>query len=70
MKMDEELIKMLKYIRLPGLVANWDHYLGAAGKGNYSHARLLKHIIKKSITSEKRTQKKCGFAAPKYRKSM
>jgi len=43
--MDEELTKMLKYIRLPGLLANWDHYLETANQGNYSHARLLKHII-------------------------
>ena len=44
--MDEELTKMLKHIRLPGLLANWDYYLETANKGNYSHARLLKHIIK------------------------
>ncbi len=44
--MEEELTKMLKYIRSPGLLANWDHYLEIADKGNYSHARLLKHIIK------------------------
>ncbi len=44
--MDEELTKMLKYIRLPGLLANWNHYLEIATKGNYSHARLLTHIIK------------------------
>lgn len=43
--MDEELINKLKTIRLPGLLANWDHYLAMAQKGNYSHVRLLKHII-------------------------
>jgi len=43
--MNEELITQLKAIRLPALLANWDHYLAMAGKGNYSHARLLKHII-------------------------
>jgi hypothetical protein len=30
--MDEELTKMLKYIRLSGLLANWDPYLSAAQK--------------------------------------
>lgn len=43
--MDDELIKMLKYIRLTGLLENWDRYLSTAQKGNYSHVRLLRHII-------------------------
>jgi len=43
--MNEELAAKLKAIRLSGLLANWDHYLAMADKGNYSHARLLKHII-------------------------
>lgn len=43
--MNEELIHQLKTIRLPGLLANWDQYLAMAEKENYSHARLLKHII-------------------------
>jgi len=43
--MDEKLIKMLKYIRLGGLLANWDQYLSVAQKGNYSHVRLLKYIV-------------------------
>jgi DNA replication protein DnaC len=43
--MDEELAKMLKYLRLTGLLTNWDHYLKIASKGNFSHVRLLKYII-------------------------
>ena len=43
--MNEELIQKLKTIHLPGLLANWDQYLLLAQKGNYSHARLLNHII-------------------------
>jgi hypothetical protein len=43
--MDEQLKQMLKYIRLGGLLANWDQYLSAAQKGNYSHARLLKYVV-------------------------
>jgi len=45
MIMNEELIQKLKTIHLPGLLANWDQYLSLAQKGNYSHARLLNHII-------------------------
>ena len=44
--MDEELIKMLKYIKLPGLLANWNHYIQDAGSANHSHTRLLKTIVK------------------------
>jgi DNA replication protein DnaC len=43
--MDEELIKMLRHLRLTGLLNNWDHYLNIASKGSFSHIRLLKYII-------------------------
>jgi DNA replication protein DnaC len=43
--MDEEFIKKLKYLRLGGLLTNWDHYLSVAGKGNFSHVRLLQYVI-------------------------
>lgn len=43
--MDEQLIEMIKYLRLTGLGANWDDYLTIAGKQQFSHARLLKYII-------------------------
>ena len=43
--MDEKLTQMLKYLRLSGLLANWDRYLSIAQKGNYSHARLLEYIV-------------------------
>lgn len=43
--MNEALIQKLKAIHLPGLLANWDQYLLMAQKGNYSHARLLNHIV-------------------------
>ena len=63
--MDEELIKMLKYIRLPGLLANWDHYLEAAGNGNYSHTRLLKHIIKEEYNIRKENSRKMRICRAK-----
>ena len=43
--MDEELFKMLKYLRLTGLSANWDPYLKMAAKRRFSHARLLRHVV-------------------------
>jgi len=45
MIMDEEFVKKLKYLHLAGLIANWDHYLSVAGKGNFSHVRLLQYVI-------------------------
>ncbi len=43
--MNEEIANKLKYLRLGGLLVNWDHYLSTARKGNYSHVRLLEHVI-------------------------
>jgi len=43
--MDESFVETLKYLRLWGLVANWDEYLALAEKGRYSPVRLLQHVL-------------------------
>jgi len=43
--MDEELRKILKYLRLWGLLANWDQLLAEARRGRFSHERLLAHVL-------------------------
>ncbi len=43
--MDEERSKMLKHLRLAGLLANWDQTLALARKRRMSHAALLTHVI-------------------------
>jgi DNA replication protein DnaC len=43
--MDEELRKMLKSLRLSGLLADWDELLAEAQRGRFSHERLLKHVL-------------------------
>ncbi len=63
--MDEELKQMLKYIRLGGLLANWDPYLAAARKGNYSHARLLKYVVEKEYQIKKENSRKMRLARAK-----
>ena len=63
--MNEELTKMLKYIRLSGLIANWDDYLTTANKGNYSHARLLKHIIKEEYNIRRENSRKMRICRAK-----
>jgi DNA replication protein DnaC len=56
--MDEELEKMLKYIRLTGLLAHWDEYLKIAQKQNFSHTRLLKYIIEQEYAIKKENSRK------------
>lgn len=43
--MNDTLAGQLKYLRLPGLLDRWDEYLKAAAGSNFSHARLLTHVI-------------------------
>ena len=43
--MDEELQKILKYLRLGGLLVQWDELLAEARQGRFSHERLLKHVL-------------------------
>lgn len=56
--MDEELIKMLKYIRMSGLVANWDRYLDLAQQKDLSHVRFLKYIIEQEYAIKKENSRK------------
>lgn len=51
--MDEELVKMLKYLRLGGLLAHWDEYLAAARKKRFSHVRLLKYVLEKEYKTKR-----------------
>ena len=43
--MDEPLQKILKYLRLGGLLADWDDLLAEARRRRFSHERLLKHVL-------------------------
>lgn len=43
--MDEQLRKILKYLRLGGLLADWDELLSKARRGRFSHERLLRHVL-------------------------
>lgn len=43
--MDPELITMLKYLKLSGLLAQFDRFLEKAKNENLSHVRWLRHII-------------------------
>lgn len=50
---NEEFQAKLKYIRLGGLLANWDRYLEIARKEDFSHVRLLKYIVEEEYKIKK-----------------
>lgn len=43
--MDDELRKILKHLRLWGLLAQWDELVAEASRGRFSHERLLQHVL-------------------------
>ncbi len=43
--MNDQRDVKLKYLRMGGLLANWDQILATAAKGRFSHARLLDYVI-------------------------
>lgn len=55
---DEELVKMIKFLRLQGLLANWDRFLAMAQEENFSHPRLLKYIIEEEYKTKKENSRK------------
>lgn len=63
--MDEKIATMLKYVRLWGLLANWDGYIEMARKGNFSHPRLLSHIIEEEYKLKKENSRKMRLSRAK-----
>ncbi len=51
--LDEELIAMLKYLRLGRLLSHWDETLQAARKGRYSAERLLKYVLEEEYRAKR-----------------
>ena len=62
---NDEIITMLKYLRLPGLLENWDRYLGLARKQNFSHVRLLHYIIEQEYKIKKDNARRLRLARAK-----
>ena len=54
----DELEKMLKYLGLRGLLANWDHYIGIAKKGGFSSVRLLKYVVEQEYKTKQENARK------------
>ena len=52
--MNEELRKILKYLHLGGLLAHWDEYLTLAAEKDFSHTRLLTHVLEEEYRIKRR----------------
>ena len=50
---DDELVRMLKYLRLGHLLSSWDETLDKARKGRYSSERLLKYIVEEEYRAKR-----------------
>ena len=50
---DEELLAMLKYLRLGRLLSHWEETLEAARKGRYSAERLLKDVVEEEYRAKR-----------------
>ena len=51
--LDEELLMMLKYLRLGRLLSHWDETLEAARTGRYSSERLLKQVVEQEYLAKR-----------------
>ena len=51
--MDEELVAMLKYLRLGRLLSHWDETLATARKGRYSTERLLRYVLEEECRTKR-----------------
>jgi len=63
--MNDTLVEQLKYLRLPGLLANWDHYLKQAQESDFSHVRLLEHMVEQEYIAKRENARKLRLARAK-----
>lgn len=50
---DEELLTMLRYLRLGNLLTHWDETLAKARQGRYSGERLLKYVLQEEYQAKR-----------------
>ena len=67
--MNDELIKMLKYLRLVAYLKTGDRYLGVGRKQNFSHVRLLEYIIEQEYKIKRKIPGDCGLPGPRSLKN-
>ena len=69
MKMDQDLLKMLKYLKLSGLITNFDSVLEMAKTGNISHIRWLNEIIEQEYQLKQENARKRRISRAKIPES-
>jgi len=63
--MNETLKEKLKYLRLTGLLTNWERYLEKAQQSNMSHVRWLEYIIDEEYGLKKENARKLRMSRAK-----
>jgi len=63
--MNEKFQNMLKYLRFPYLVENWNHILDMASNGNFSHKRLIEYIIEQEYNRKMENSRKLRISKAK-----
>ncbi len=56
--MNDELREKLKYLRLTGLINQWEHILELASQPNFSPVRLLEYVIEEEYKIKKDNSRK------------
>jgi DNA replication protein DnaC len=65
MKMDQELMQMLKYLRLTGPLNHYDSFLEKAKNEDLSHVRLLKYIVEQEYQLKQENARKLKLSRAK-----
>jgi DNA replication protein DnaC len=60
--MDDELKNTLRYLRLWGLLAHWDEYVGLAQRQRFSPIRLLRHVLEEEAKIRSENARKLRLA--------
>jgi DNA replication protein DnaC len=60
--MNDELAEPLKYLRLGGLLANWDEYLKLGAEKRFSHGTLLTHVVREEYRIRRENARKQRLA--------
>lgn len=63
--MDQELMQMLKYLRLTGLLTHYDSFLEKAKNEDLSHVRLLKYIVEQEYQLKQENARKLKLCRAK-----
>ena len=51
--LDDQLLQMLKYLRLRNLLSQWDEILDKARQGRYSAERLLRYVLEEEYRAKR-----------------